>query len=104
VTVIFICLFDRSDLKDQIIYRPMRNGNVIMIMIISGLVKYVGESIVANTSYGISMQVQRKTTGNLIQDSWLYDQDVNRIQLYLNQERFVLGVVMYGELEKAVMP
>jgi hypothetical protein len=22
----------------------------------------------------------------------------------LNQERFVLGVVMYGELEKAVMP
>jgi hypothetical protein len=40
----------------------MRNYNVIMI---SELVKdVVGESIVADTNYGISMQVQRKTKGN----------------------------------------
>jgi hypothetical protein len=50
----------------------MRNDNVIMI---SELVNDVGESIVTNTNYGISMQVQRETTGNLIQDSWLYDRD-----------------------------
>jgi hypothetical protein len=35
----------------------------------SALVYCVGESVVANTSNGISMHVQRKSTGNLIQDS-----------------------------------
>jgi hypothetical protein len=44
----------------------MRKDNVI---IISELVKDAGESIVANTNYGISMQVQRKTTGSFIQGS-----------------------------------
>jgi hypothetical protein len=44
---------------------------------ISELVKDVGESIVANTKYGISMQVLRKTTGNLIQDSRSYDRYFN---------------------------
>jgi hypothetical protein len=43
----------------------MRNDNVM----ISELVKGVGESIVANTNYGITVQVQRKSTRNLIQDS-----------------------------------
>jgi hypothetical protein len=35
----------------------------------SALVYCVGESVVANTSNGISMHVKRKSTGNLIQDS-----------------------------------
>jgi hypothetical protein len=35
----------------------------------SELVLYVGESVVANTSYGISMHVQRKSIEILIQDS-----------------------------------
>jgi hypothetical protein len=46
----------------------MRNDNVIMI---SELVKDVGELIVANTNCRISMQIQRTTTGNLIQGSRL---------------------------------
>jgi hypothetical protein len=37
----------------------MRNDNVILL---SELVRDVGESTVANTNYGISMQVQKKTT------------------------------------------
>jgi hypothetical protein len=55
-----LCLFVYlTALTLQIVYSRMRNDNVIMI---SELVKDVGESIVANTNYGISMQVQRKTT------------------------------------------
>jgi hypothetical protein len=46
----------------------MTNYNMIMI---SELEKDAGGSIVANTNYGISMQVQRKTTGNRIQGSRL---------------------------------
>jgi hypothetical protein len=46
----------------------MRNDNAIMI---SELVKDVGESVIANINYGISTQVQRKTTGNLIQGNGL---------------------------------
>jgi hypothetical protein len=84
-TVMFIRLFNDGDLTLQIICRRMRNDNVIMI---SELVKVVGESIVANTNYWISMRVQRKTTGNLIQDSKLYDRDFNRKKLNLNHERF----------------
>lgn len=42
-----------------------------MIMIIE-LAKDVGQSIVANTKYGILMQIQRKTTGSLVQDSRFY--------------------------------
>jgi hypothetical protein len=49
-TIIFIHLFNGADLKAQIIYRGMRNGNVIMI---SELVKDVGESTAANTNYRI---------------------------------------------------
>jgi hypothetical protein len=30
---------------------------------------YVGQSVIANTSYGISVHAQWKNTGNLIQDS-----------------------------------
>jgi hypothetical protein len=48
----FIPLFKGADVKVQIIYRRMRNDNVIMI---NELVTVV-ESIVANTNYGISMQ------------------------------------------------
>jgi hypothetical protein len=81
----FICLFNDADLKVQTIYRRMRNGNIIMI---SKLAKDVRESIVANTNYGISMQVQRKTMGNLIQGSRFHDRDVKRNELVLNQERF----------------
>jgi hypothetical protein len=61
--IMFIRLFNGSDLTVQIIYRRMRNSNMIVI---SELAKDVGESIVANTDYGISMQVQRKTTGSLV--------------------------------------
>jgi hypothetical protein len=38
----------------------------------SPLVKNVGEPLVANTNYRISAQVQRKTTGNLIQGNGLW--------------------------------
>jgi hypothetical protein len=43
--------------------------------VIGEFVKDVGESILANTSCEILMQVQRKTTGNLIQGSRLHDRD-----------------------------
>jgi hypothetical protein len=46
----------------------MRNNNVIMV---GEMVKHVGESIVANKRYGISLEVQRKTRRNLIQGSRL---------------------------------
>jgi hypothetical protein len=55
-------------------------------VIISELVKDVGELIVANTNNRISMQVQRKTKGNLIQGGRLYDRDLNRNQLNLSQD------------------
>jgi hypothetical protein len=55
----FILLFKGGDLTFQI-YCQMRNNNVILI---SELAKDAGESILANTNYGISIQVQRKTTG-----------------------------------------
>jgi hypothetical protein len=60
----FIRLFNRDDLNVQIMYRRIRNYNVVMI---SELVNNVGESIVANTNYGIAMRVQRKSTESLIQ-------------------------------------
>jgi hypothetical protein len=53
----------------------MGNDNAI---IVSESVRDVGESIVAGTNCGISRQVQRKATGNLIQDSRWYDRDSNR--------------------------
>jgi hypothetical protein len=80
-TIVFIHLFNSADFKLQIIYRRMRNGIVI---IVSKLVNNVIKFIVANADYGISMQVQRKTKRNLIQD-----RDINRNQLDLNQERFL---------------
>jgi hypothetical protein len=46
------------------------------------------ESIVANAKYGISVQLQRKTTGNPIQGRRLYDPDFNRKELNLKPERF----------------
>jgi hypothetical protein len=49
-----------------------------MTVMISQLAKDVGESILHNTKYRNSAQEQRKTTGNLIQDSRLYDRDFNR--------------------------
>jgi hypothetical protein len=52
----------------------MRNGSVIMM---SELVKNVGELIVDRTKYGISVQVERKTTANLIHGSRLCDRDFN---------------------------
>jgi hypothetical protein len=85
-TVTFIRLFNGGDFKVQVTYSRTRIDNVIMI---SELVKDVGESIVANINYGISVQVQRKTTGNLIQGSRLYDLDFNLNQLNVNQERFL---------------
>jgi hypothetical protein len=84
----------------------MRNNNVIMI---SELVKDVGESIVANTNYGISVQVQRKSTGNLVQGRRLCDRDFNRNRLDLNRTLSItqhsawLRMVLYDELKKAVM-
>jgi hypothetical protein len=53
-TIMFIHLFHGAELKVQIIYRRMKNGNVL----VSELVKDVGESIVANTNYRISVQTQ----------------------------------------------
>jgi hypothetical protein len=48
----------------------------------------VGESIVANTNYGVSIQVQRKTTGNQKQDSRLYFRYFNCNQQNVNHESF----------------
>jgi hypothetical protein len=73
----FIRLFNGANKRVRIIYCRMRSDNVIMI---GELVKDVGESIVANTNYGISMQVQRKTTGNLIQSRWLQNEILTRIR------------------------
>jgi hypothetical protein len=56
----------------------MKNDDVIMI---SELAKDVEESIVAKTNYEISMQVQKKTTGNVIQDCRVTDRDFNRNHL-----------------------
>jgi hypothetical protein len=66
--VMFIRLFDGIVLK--VIYRRVRNDSVIMI---SELVKDMGNSIIVR----ISVQVQRKTTGHLIQGSKLHDRDLN---------------------------
>jgi hypothetical protein len=55
--IIFILLFNGADLKVQITYRRTRNVNVM----ISELVKDVGESIVANTNY----RIQRRYRGKL---------------------------------------
>jgi hypothetical protein len=38
------------------------------VIMIGELVDYVGDSVVTDTSYGISVHVRRKCTGNLIQD------------------------------------
>jgi hypothetical protein len=39
------------------------------VIIISELVNCVGEAVVTDTSYGISVHIQRKCAGNLIQDN-----------------------------------
>jgi hypothetical protein len=57
---VFSRLFSGADLKVRIIYRRMGNDNVIVV---SELVRDVGESMVTNTDYRISMQVQRKAMG-----------------------------------------
>jgi hypothetical protein len=54
---IFIRLCNGAVLKVQIIYRRMRNDNVIMI---SELVKDGGESIVANANYGFQCRYRGK--------------------------------------------
>jgi hypothetical protein len=64
-TIVFR-LFNSGDSPVCIVSRRMRNYSVIMI---SELVNYIGESVVTDTSYGISVHVQRKCTGNLIRDS-----------------------------------
>jgi hypothetical protein len=56
-------LFNGADSTVQIMFCRTRNYSVIMN---SELVNYVGESVIANTSYGISVHVQRKTRGDLI--------------------------------------
>jgi hypothetical protein len=66
--VMFIRVFNGGDVTLQIIYSRSRHNNVIMI---SELVRDVGESMVANTKHGISLQIQRKTIGNLIQGNRL---------------------------------
>jgi hypothetical protein len=81
----FIRILNGGDLTVQIIYRRVRNSNVIVI---SELAKDVRESNVAKTNYGISMQVQRKTTGSVVQERF-YDRDFNRNQQNLDQERFL---------------
>lgn len=45
------------------------------------MVQDVGESLLANTDYGISMQLQRKAKRKLIRDNRLYDRDFIRNQL-----------------------
>jgi hypothetical protein len=65
-TVTFIHLFNGSDITLKFVYLKMGNKNMM-----SELEKYVGESVVSNTKYGISLEVQRKTRGNLIQGSSL---------------------------------
>jgi hypothetical protein len=82
----FLRLFIGCDLEVWLIYRRIRNANVIMN---SEFLKDVGESIVADTRYGTPMEVQRKTTGNLTQSSTLYDRDFNWNQMNVNQKRFL---------------
>jgi hypothetical protein len=53
----FIRLFNGGDLTLQIIYHQMRKYNATVI---NEMVKDVGESIVANKNYGISMQYRGK--------------------------------------------
>jgi hypothetical protein len=83
---VFMRLFNGADSNAQIIYRRMRNYNAIMI---SELVNDVRESIVANEKYGISMQVQRKTAGNVIKDIRFCDRYFSWNQLNKNEERFL---------------
>jgi hypothetical protein len=64
----------------------MVNDNVIVI---SEMVKDVGESVVADTNYGVSVQVQRKETEYLIQSSRFYDRNFN-CNFKLNRSSFAL--------------
>jgi hypothetical protein len=54
----------------------------------SELVNYVAESVVANTSYGILVHVQRKSRGNLVQDSAFIIEILNGINMN-NEDRFL---------------
>jgi hypothetical protein len=58
----FVRLFNGANSCFQIMYRRIRKYNVI---IVNKLVRDLGESMVANTKYGISVEVQRKTSGSL---------------------------------------
>jgi hypothetical protein len=59
------------------------------VIMISELVKYVGESFVTDTSNGIAVHVRRKCTGNLIQDCACMFEILIGINLTLNKERFL---------------
>jgi hypothetical protein len=64
----------------------MRNYSVIMII---ELVNDVAESLV-DTNLGISVRVQRKCTGNLIQDSAFMIEILTGIDLgTMNEKRFL---------------
>jgi hypothetical protein len=64
----------------------MRNYSVIMI---SELVNDVAESLV-DTNLGISVHVQRKCTGNVIQDSAFMIEILTGIQLGTMNEKLLL--------------
>jgi hypothetical protein len=61
-------LFNIADSTVEIMFRQMRKYTV---MIIGELVKYEEDSVVAYSSYGISVHVKWTSTGNLILDSAL---------------------------------
>jgi hypothetical protein len=69
----------------------------------------VGESVAANTSYGISVGVQRKSIGSLIQDSTFMIKILTGINLLLMKNASynticVVEIDMYGEFRKSVVP
>jgi hypothetical protein len=85
----------------------MKNGNVIIIGL---LIKNVEKSIVANTEYRISVQVQRKTMRNLIQRTRFYDRLRTKLPVFESgklsrkQNLVWLSMVMYGQFKKTAIP
>jgi TPP-dependent pyruvate/acetoin dehydrogenase alpha subunit len=75
------------------------------VIVSSDLVNYVGESIVANERYGISVHVQRKSSRNLIQDNAVMIEILTGMNLILTRNAFCKAIFHvvddgYGYLPK----
>jgi hypothetical protein len=97
-TIMFIRVFNGALLKVQIIYRRMKNDNLIMI---SELVKDVGESIVANTDYGGKLrETYFKIVGCMVEISIEPESGT----LSTTRHSVWMRMFMFYELKKALMP